>query len=228
MHPLDGAYERINGARENLDTLKPLIKDFTQVVADGVSLDYKEGFVNIKGERRRVPIGTASAQINQPAPLKVSRLIGYVVQDLRSALDYLVYELARFISKAVVDKTQFVIVDSEEEFRRNKWHLRGLTGEHITEFEGLQPYKGCQWTGMLRDLSNPDKHRHLLAIKSPVVIRIDPRNTEEILAGRPVDVDSYASILIAFGDGTPVIEGLEQLVLDVAHILDGFKPEFQR
>jgi len=81
---------------------------------------------------------------------------------------------------------------------------------------------------MLRDLSNPDKHRHLLAVKSPVVLRIDPRNTEEILAGRPVDVNSYASITRAFSDGTPIIEGLEQFTLMVAKTLDGFTPEFER
>lgn len=225
MHPLDDADERINGAHENLDRLKPLVAEFAQVVANGVSLNYKEGFVDINGKRRKVPIGTASAHINQPAPPKVSRLIGYVVQDLRIALDYLVYQLACFDAKAVVDKTQFVTVDSEEEFRRNKWHLRGLTGEHIAAFERLQPYK-AKWTGLLRDLSNPDKHRHLLALKSPVVLRIDPRNTEEILAGRPVDVNSYTSITVAFSDGTPVIEGLEQLILMVSQTLDAFKPEF--
>ncbi|MBI3744253.1 MAG: hypothetical protein HY261_08230 [Chloroflexi bacterium] len=227
MHKLDGAYERINGARENLDGLKPIVNDFAQVVAKGVSLDYKEGFRDIKGKRVKVPIGTASALINQPSPPKLSRLVGYVVQDLRTALEYLVYELACFDAKANVDMTQFVIADSEEEFRKNKWHLRGLTGEHIAAFERLQPYNGHQWTGMIRDLSNPDKHRHLLALKSPVTIRIDPRNTQEILAGRPVDVGSYATTTIAFSDGTPIIEGLEHLTKMTAETLDNFKPEFK-
>jgi hypothetical protein len=142
-------------------------------------------------------------------------------------LEYLVYELACFDSKTIVDKTQFVIVDSVEEFHKSKWHLRGLTGEHIAAFERLQPYNGCTWTGLLRDLSNPDKHRYLTAVRSPVAIRIDSRNTEEILAGRPVDVNSYASITIAFSDGTPIIEGLEQLTLMTVKTLTDFKHEFK-
>ena len=68
MHPLDGAYEQINGAREHLDALKPEIKAFVKVVANDVSLKYKKGVVNIKGRQLDVPIGTASAPINRPAP----------------------------------------------------------------------------------------------------------------------------------------------------------------
>ena len=228
MQPLDGAYERINGAREHLDTLRPEISAFSNVVANDVSLEYKKGVVNIEGRQLEVPIGTAHAPVNLPAPPRVSRLIGDTIQNLRIALDYLVYELACFDSKSIVEKTQFVIVDSEEQFRNNLWHLRGLSGEHIGMFKRLQPYEGCYWTKLLRDLSNPDKHKHLTAIKHPVTIRIDPRNTEAILAGKQVDMESYASIQITFNNGPPVVEGLEQLVLDVTHTLELLKPELQR
>jgi hypothetical protein len=27
-----------------------------------------------------------------------------------------------------------------------------------------QPFAGCQWTGLLRDLNNPDKHRTLTSV----------------------------------------------------------------
>ncbi len=228
MHPLDGAYEQVRGAREHLDSLRPDIQDFAKVVTNGVSLNYEERIVKINGVMRRVPMGTASATVNLPAPLRVSRLIGEVVRNLRSALDFLIYELACFDAKAIVERTQFVIVDSEKEFREQKWHLRGLSGEHIAAFERLQPYHpGCQWTGILRDLSNPANHKHLTTVRSPVTIAISGDNTEAILAGKHVDVNSYASVQIAFSNGVPVIEGLEQLVLDVAHSLDAFKSEFQ-
>ena len=228
MQPLDGAYEQVNGAREHLDALRPEIEAFVKVVANDVSLKYEKGITNIGGRQRVVPIGTARFPINRPAPQMARRLIGETIQNLRKALDYLVYELACFDSKSIVEKTQFVIVDSEEGFRKNLWHLNGLTGEHKTMFERLQPYKGCNWTKLLRDLSNPDKHKHLTAVKHPVSIRIDPSNTEAILAGKSVDVYNYASIQITFSNGPPVIESLEQLVLDVTQVLDIFKPEFQR
>jgi len=228
MQPLDGAYERVNGARERLDDLCPEISAFAKVVEHDISLKYKKGIITINGRPVEAPIGTASFPANLPAPPKVGRLIGEVIQNLRIALDYLVYELACFDSKGIVEKTQFVIVDSESDFRKNLWRLRGLTGEHIAMFQRLQPYTGCHWTRLLRDLSNPDKHRYLTAISHPVRFRIDTSNTDAILAGKPVDVHNYASIQIAFKNGPYVIESLHQLKLHVAYTLDVFNPEFQR
>jgi len=139
----------------------------------------------------------------------------------------LVYELARFDSKSIIEKTQFVIVDSEENFRENKRHLKGLSGEHIAMFERLQPYNGCNWTKLLRDLSNPDKHKTLTAIRHFTGISLNTSNTEAILAGQKMNVDSYATIQITFYNGSPVIESLEQLMLDVTQTLRLFDCEFK-
>lgn len=227
MDPLDGAREQIIGAREHLDMLGPEIRAFAEIVSKDVSLQYKKGLITINRQQREVPIGTATFPMNRPTPPRAARLIGEVVENLRSALDYLVYELACFDSKGIVDKTQFVITDSEENFRSNKWHLNGLSGEHIAAIERLQPYRGCYWTKLIRDISNSDKHRQLTAIKHPVHVRIDSGNTERILAGKKVDVEDYALVQITFSNGPPVIEGLEQLISDVAHTLDAFEPEFK-
>ena len=227
MHPLDGAYEQINGAREHLDALKPEIDDFTEEIANSISLKYKRGFIKINGRHLLVPIGTAGFPINRPAPPRASRLIGDTVGNLRKALDYLVYELACFDSKSIIEKTQFVIVDWPKGFRSNLWHLDGLIPEHIAMFEQLQPYKGCHWTKLIRDLSNPDKHKTLTAIKHPIALSLDPSNTEAIIAGKNVSVNSYASIKITFYKGAPVIETLEQLVLDVTKTLHLFYFEFK-
>jgi len=227
MHPLDCAYEQINGAREHLDALRPEISAFTEEIANSISLKYKKGFIKINRHHLVVPIGTAEFPINRPAPLKTKRLIGEIIQCLRKSLEYLVYELACYDSKSIVEKTQFVIVDCEKKFRENLWHLKGLTGEHRAMFERLQPYNGCNWTKLLRELSNPDKHKTLIAVKHPVVISLDPSNTEAIISGNNVSVDNYASIKITFSNGTPVIEGIEQLVLDVTNTLGLFYFEFK-
>lgn len=226
MHPLDGAHEQVNGAREHLDALKPEIDTFAEEIANSISLKYKRGFVKINGRHLLVPIATAGFPVNRPAPLKTSRLIGEVIQPLRKSLEYLAYELVRFDSKSIKEQTQFIIVDSPEKFRSNLWRLDGLIPEHIAMFEMLQPYKGCNWTKLIRDLSNPDKHKTLTAIKHPVALSLDPSNTEAILAGNNVSMDSYASIKITFSNGTPVIKGLEQLVLDVTKTIHLFDFEF--
>lgn len=227
MQRLDDAYEQVNGAREHLGALKPEIEAFVKVIEGGISLEYQKRSVTMGGRQLNAAIGSARFPINHPSPPKVRRIIGETVQCLRKALDYLVYELACHDSKSTVEMTQFVIADSEEEFKKQLWHLRGLSGVHKEMIQRFQPYKGCQWTKLVRDLSNPDKHRTLTAVRHPISISLDPGNTAAMLAGQKVSVDSYASIQVAFNNGMPVMETLDQLVSDVAHTLDAFKPEFE-
>ena len=229
MHPLDDADERIRRAREHLEDLKPRIYELRGTVRDQVSLTRRPGFhTQPDGRKVRAVIGSVSGPINFPAPRRIRTLIGEVVQNLRTALDYLVYELARFDAKRIIEGTQFPIVDLEADFEKaRKKRLRGLNGEHIAMIKRLQPCDGCQWTGMLRDLSNPDKHRELTAVKSPILVAPSPGSTEAILAGKDVDVQGDVTISITFPDGTPVIEGLELFQSQAAQTIYEFKSEFQ-
>lgn len=165
MHPLDGAYEQVDGGWEHLDILKPEIGNFRRRVAENVSLEYQRGTVNIAGRERNAPIGTATFK-SIPAPQRVSRLIREVIQNIRKALDYLVYELARFDARHIVENTQFPVADTVQIFDRNltRYNLRGnLTSKHIAAVKRLQPFEGCEWTKWLAFYSNPDKHRYLTA-----------------------------------------------------------------
>ncbi len=228
MQQLDGAYEQVRGAREHLDDLKPEIEAFRGAVRDSVALDRQPGTVVHKGRTKPAVIGRLTAPVNLPAPPRTSRLIGETVQNLRAALDYLIYELCCFDAKSIIDGTQFVIADSEEDFvSKCKRRFRGMSGEHIAMFQQLQPYAGCNWTGIIRDLSNPDKHRHLTAVHHPVGLTIQPGSTDAILAGKSVDMNAGLSIEITFSDGAPVIEQLEQLVSEVTKILRLFEGQFQ-
>jgi hypothetical protein len=93
-----------------------------------------------------------------------SVVIGEIVYNLRSALDYLVFELAGLDSGCIIEGTQFPIERSQKSF---KWRVRGgwldvLNAAHVAAIEALQPYRGCQWAAVLQNLSNPDKHVHLV------------------------------------------------------------------
>jgi hypothetical protein len=231
MHPLDGAYQRVSRARHHLEDLKPQVNALRQAAHDRVSLSRKPGIFTLPdGRKVRAVRGSVSAFI-VPAPLEVSVLIGEVAQHLRIALDYLVYELACFDAKRVVDRTQFPVADSEERFKDllARYNLRHtLTPEHIAAIERLQPLSGCHWIARLSDLSNPDKHRHLTAVVSPIAVTLSPGSTEAILAGSQVDVQSDIAIQITFRDGTPVIESLEQFQSQVSQVLRDFHREFER
>ena len=228
MQQLNGAYEQVRGAREHLDDLKPEIGAFRESVRDAVVLSRQPGTVMHKGRSKPAVIGTLTAPVNFSAPPRAARLIGETVQNLRAALDYLVYEFCCFDSKGIVDGTQFVIADSEENFvRDSKRRFKGMSGEHIAMFQQLQPYAGCSWTGIIRDLSNPDKHRQLTAVRHPVGLAIPPGSTDAILAGKSVDVNAGLSIEITFSSGAPVIEQLEQLISEVDKILHIFEGQLQ-
>jgi len=171
-------------------------------------------------------------------PLIFPVVIGEVCYHLRSALDYLVYELAINDSGKAQEHTQFPIVDSPNEFggaaNRN---LRGLNAAHIATIERLQPYNGCEWTKILRGLSNRDKHRHLTLTASLTMGHVQFWPTPPIVSQGPVrrarfrGIEVYVqypfSISVLFKDGGPVVKTLRVLQAEIASTLEAFKPEFK-
>jgi len=235
MNPLNGAYKRVNRASKHLSDLKRGIKVFRQYKIDSISVDYQRIRNHIKHESIYIR-NVRSRPI--PVPQEFSILVGEIIYNLRAALDYLVYELACFDSKQEVEGTQFPIENSPETFdtrvrdikgkRRNKKYLKGVSPEHVTAIKRLQPFNGCQWTERLRDISNPDKHRRLTVVDSPIVVGSEVDSAEALLANQSVNVKDIFSFEVIFRDGMPVIETLEQLILKVVETLDSFKPEFKR
>src|SRR2546423_9773059 len=105
------------------------------------------------------------------APPIVPILIGETIYNLRTALDYLVYQLFYLDTGNLSSRTKFPIEDHKKSWnnyfptagttaqeRRKMW-LYQLSAVHQAAIKGLQPCFGCNWTAKIRDLSNPDKHR---------------------------------------------------------------------
>jgi len=168
-------------------------------------------------------------------------LVGETVYNLRCALDYLVYALAALDSSAPQKGTQFPIMDTAQDFAgRGKTMLNGVNATHVAAIEGLQPYKGCNWTARLRDLSNMDKHRHIVpggGIMKPTVhsgLSTDlrrihgafERKAKHPVTGEDVDVKVHVASEILFSDRTPVVQPLHELKTRVADTLGQFEAEF--
>lgn len=107
-------------------------------------------------------------------PQKLALPIRAVVQNVRSALDYLVYQLAELDAGATVKGTQFPITHSRLDFEKalERYNLAKMSQAHVDALEELQPYKirerdkmhAPDWLTppqILQELSNVDKHRHL-------------------------------------------------------------------
>ena len=92
---------------------------------------------------------------------------GQVVENLRSALDYMVFELSELNDPNLKPTTpEFVIAKSESDFRRRaEKRLKHLTEEQRGFVEQLQPYRGNWLLGVLAKMAGAGKHRRLLTIR---------------------------------------------------------------
>jgi len=209
---LEDAFLRCERASLLIDELAKLLEDYELQEKGHV-------FAELDHETKIAKLGFS--QPATPPPKIASAIIGEIIYNLRATLDYLVFILALMDSKQPQQQTQFPIVANRKDFSGQvKRHLKGVSPEHITEIEKLQPFVGCTWTGDLRDLSNPDKHRHLatLAGMGSYVFRI--KRTKE-----GFETEFEPSVVVAFDDQRPVIETLRHLHDEVLGVLNRFSTE---
>lgn len=231
---LEAAYLRVARAEEHLNELSQL----EQGLAKGM------GMLQIlprSETREQLPDGRWQftspvielPELPAPDP-KWSILVGESVYNLRAALDYLVYALAHLDSGSPQERTQFPIFQKSEHFKANsRGYLKGVSQDHSKAIEALQPFAGeepgSDWLARLAELSNPDKHRHLVATvvanelqaeleaqKQPDSVRISGRI---LLSPGPVIVFDEES-------NTPVVDLLRSLAGRVKQTLDQFAPDF--
>lgn len=91
-----------------------------------------------------------------------------IIENLRSALDYLVFQLSAKNDPNLNERSpQFVIADDKTKFNReSKTRLKYLTDEEKKFIEEIQPYHGNSFLRLLRDATNPGKHRQLLEVST--------------------------------------------------------------
>lgn len=100
---------------------------------------------------------------NRPRVLAVQ-----IAENLRAALNYIVYHLSEQNDEALnVKHPAFVIADDVASFQKSSVSaLKYLTAEQRQIVEGLQPYRGHSYMQLIRDTSNPSKHRGLLTLRN--------------------------------------------------------------
>ncbi len=234
-HVLNGAFERVARAEEHLRDLRLQIARWLLEQEDAVILKFDPQPPHERIVDTRNCIGP---------PLIVGILIGEIAYNLRSALDYLVFKLAKLDSGVDQDFTQFPIVDTGDKFRawRKDARRKGINDAHIAAIKRLQPCEGCDWSAYLRDISNTDKHREFTPIKGGWTILLSAPLTEADIAELAVtqrrarrahhpvhgevDVKLTLQSTITLNDGAPVADTLEKIQLKVAEALTAFKPEF--
>jgi hypothetical protein len=216
----------VDRAREHLADLNTRIEAF-------VKNERQVTFLNVEGHK----LTTVRPQ-NVPPP-EFSVIVGEVVYNLRAALDYRVYALALLDSGEPQNGTQFPIESRRDGFAARRCGKRpflpGISDEHAASIEALPPYEGCDWTPLLRDMSNADKLRALHLVTTTGTGRVNVGGTMEearalggfVLPGQ-VGMNFKVTFDVAFDDRTPVLKPLELLESEVRATLEVFKPEFKR
>jgi hypothetical protein len=159
MSSLESVKQKIVRSAEHLKSLETeTIRHFSQNPGEVIPEEEPNTGRIILKFTERVPIPTA-----------IPLIIGDALQNLRSSLDYLVWELVLTSNNNPTDKHMFPICDSlesfEDQLRRHR--LDGVAPEAIAEIQGLQPYQDGQNKEkapirVLDTFTNINKHRRLL------------------------------------------------------------------
>jgi hypothetical protein len=159
MPSLTGAQSKLKMAHKHLRDLKAEILALSQPQIDTIKVQphpRRPGTL-----RAKLPKGTDD----------ISALTGAFAVALKSALDQLIHALWELdTGKPVPPKRgQFPICEKPEDFKaRIKPDLEGLSVEHRTLIESLQPYKRCESLRRLPKMANEDKHRDIIDTQPPV------------------------------------------------------------
>jgi hypothetical protein len=112
-------------------------------------------------------IAEITARIGVPG--KVPMIVGDFLTNVRSSLDYLVWELVLAAKNHPTEKNMFPICTTQEAFDQQlaRHRLDGVPVDAIAEIRALQPYHDGQDAGghvlaMLDSLCNVNKHRRVL------------------------------------------------------------------
>jgi hypothetical protein len=212
-HPLYGAELRLARARQLIGTMHRQYQRYANTHErtgwDGV-IDKSTGMLTI------YPRLSDERHVHVP---RLSLTFGEVAYNVRSALDYLIYSIARANNNGVeVSGTQFPLEDSSSRYWARWTGTDAKTGKQVArtlnkipqdvakDLAHYQPFAKCSWAELLRDISNPDKHRHLTTLSTsakfvsdrPVLRVIDTQSNRQTI---PLKGEIEISVAIHFGGG---------------------------
>lgn len=165
---------------------------------------------------------------------KIRIVVSEFASCLRNALNYLTCALAEQDSGSVANTVQFPLESDPKRCPRDERvrdrFLKGIADEHLAFFERFQPYKAGKPFELLRDLTNPYRHRELISINKTFQRGKEsapPSQTVTLPVGHKVTVN-YFSLAVSLPDGAPVVETLEEIKRRVAQAVEGFRKPLAR
>jgi hypothetical protein len=208
-HPLEGVRLKLARAEHHLETLHREITDFFGREPYSISYERKPD----AGEH------IYRVHVSETPPLALSVIIGDCLQNMRSALDHLVWQLALRSGKRTTPSrlTAFPVCDTRETFRAKgtKNKVADLTAEDRAGIEKLQPFQvgGAarkHWLWHLNELARIDRHRILHVVggaNESIGMKVGERDEDGNFRMIPIrffTLDMKMVSLASFKDGAEV------------------------
>jgi len=159
-HPLDDCRERVTGAREHLVDITRSVQEFLA----------RNPYRLVQRDAPQTGERVLPVQVREDSP-KLATRVGEMAQHLRSALDYLSYQLVLANGETPTNATEFPILLEAQRYRMDApRRIRGISAEAAAVIERLQPFNSptpnrhALW--VLQELNNADKHRQLSVVGS--------------------------------------------------------------
>lgn len=237
-HPLFGAHLRLRRARNCIGTLKRQMQRWSEA--------HREQFrVEVDAQSRRVRITPVVPEERHMHLPRMSVTIGETAYHTRSALDYLVYSIARGNNGGThVGGTQFPIEDVETVYW-SRWtgkdpktgrgvarYLKKIPKPVADDLFHYQPFSGCRWTEMLRDLSNPDKHRQLTTLTTYATFR--PHGGNKVLGVmdpntglETVHLSGEVQVVVELEGGEEIVGAFQLIEREARALIRSYAGRFQ-
>lgn len=226
-YPLKGCWRRVRRAHRYIQEADGLLKALARRCEEEIIVN---------------PDGTLFFNVLPEVPEDLPLAISDAVHNLRSALDFLVYQLSKLDRNGPYDYTQWPIEHVKNGTSpRGKQigfdivvnrYLRGVSAEHRDMIEKRQPYNGADWAKDLRDISNPDKHRELTPISNERIryfFLAHPSGDHGALlpSGDKLRAIPDNAVQIVLSDrALPIVATLNGILGNVIDTLNLFTPEF--
>src|SRR5215212_5793623 len=160
---LSECHAKIERAREHSESLEAIVDPIYSMEADFIQLNAQ---LDVQSDQHIFFV----AAIEEWRLLRMAIILGDVVHNLRSALDYLFWQLyCHHIripkTKREANGVQFPLEDGSKRLADKRVHFGKIPSTQWAVIEDTQPYKrgnrSARSFKALRDLSNRDKHRAL-------------------------------------------------------------------
>jgi hypothetical protein len=210
---------RIKWAGKKLDELKELIR-----LANDETVEFAIRECQLDG-------GKMLFRFQGQTHYESIRLVSEFLHHGRSALDYIVFNLARHNQGREKDGTQYPLCECKKEFeevvRRKRSPVEFLTKKQVALVERFQPYNRLPVLALLNRISNRDKHRefHLSpseGMRSLVSVAEAQASGRRSIPSDHMGMEFQVSYDVLLDDAMPAAETLQQLRSLLGQILNQF------